>query len=343
VKQLLNTLYVTTQGAYLAREGDTVLVRVEHETALRVPIHTLSSVVCFGRVSSSPPLMGLCAEHGVALAFFTENGRFLARVQGPVSGNVLLRREQYRRSEDQAQAAEIARAVVIAKVANCRTVLLRAAREKPEAAGSADLDASALRLARLVEELQKTKPLDTVRGHEGDAARVYFDVFDHLITESKEAFFFRTRSRRPPLDNLNALRSFLYTLLTHDVAAALEGVGLDPAVGYLHRDRPGRPSLALDIVEELRPVIADRLALSLINRRQIGGDGFRATESGAVEMDETTRKQVLGAYQKRKQEEIVHPFLKERVAFGIVPHAQAMLLARHLRGDLEGYPSFLWR
>lgn len=343
MKQLLNTLYVTTQGAYLAREGDTVLVRVEQETALRVPIHTLSSVVCFGRVSSSPPLMGLCAEHGVALAFFTQSGRFIARVQGPVSGNVLLRREQYRRSEDQAPAADIARSVVIAKVANCRTVLLRAAREKPEAEGVAYLNAAALRLARLVEELQRPKPLDTVRGHEGDAARVYFNVFDHLITESKEAFFFRTRSRRPPLDNLNALLSFLYTLLTHDVAAALEGVGLDPAVGYLHRDRPGRPSLALDIVEELRPVIADRLALSLINRRQIAGDGFRTTESGAVEMDEATRKEVLVAYQKRKQEEIVHPFLKERVAFGIVPHVQAMLLARHLRGDLEGYPSFLWR
>ncbi len=343
MKQLLNTLYVTTQGAYLAREGDTVLVRVEEQTALRVPIHTLSSIVCFGRVSSSPPLMGLCAENGVALAFFTQSGRFLARVQGPVSGNVLLRREQYRRSEDQGQAADIARSVVIAKVANCRTVLVRAAREKPEAPGAEDLDAGALRLARLVEELQKPKPLDTVRGHEGDAARVYFEVFDHLITESKEAFFFRTRSRRPPLDNVNALLSFLYTLLTHDVAAALEGVGLDPAVGYLHRDRPGRPSLALDIVEELRPVIADRLALSMINRRQIRGDGFRTTESGAVEMGDATRKEVLVAYQKRKQDEIIHPFLKERVAFGIVPHVQAMLLARHLRGDLEGYPSFLWR
>ncbi len=343
MKQLLNTLYVTTQGAYLAREGDTVLVRVEEQTALRVPIHTLSSVVCFGRVSSSPPFMGLCAEHGVALAFFTQSGRFLARVQGPVSGNVLLRREQYRRSEDPGQAADIARSVVIAKVANCRTVLARAAREKPEAEGAADLDAAALRLARLVEELQRPKPLETIRGHEGDAARVYFEVFDHLITESKEAFFFRTRSRRPPLDNVNALLSFLYTLLTHDVAAALEGVGLDPAVGYLHRDRPGRPSLALDIVEELRPVIADRLALSMINRRQIRGDGFRTTESGAIEMSEATRKEVLVAYQKRKQEEIIHPFLKERVAFGIVPHVQAMLLARHLRGDLEGYPSFLWR
>jgi CRISPR-associated protein Cas1 len=343
VKQLLNTLYITTQGAYLAKDGDTVLVRVEDEVALRVPIHTLASVVCFGRVSSSPPLMGLCAERGVALAFFTENGRFLARIQGPVSGNILLRREQYRRSEDEKSAAEIARAVVIAKVANCRTVLLRAAREKSDNPGRPDLEAAGVRLGYLIDELQKNLPLDTVRGHEGDGARVYYGVFDHLIYDSKDAFFFRERSRRPPLDNLNALLSFLYTLLTHDVAAALEGVGLDPAAGFLHRDRPGRPSLALDLVEELRPVIADRLALSLINRRQIGADGFHTTESGAVEMDAATRKEVLVAYQKRKQEEIVHPFLKERVPFGILPHAQAMLLARHLRGDLEGYPSFLWR
>jgi CRISPR-associated protein Cas1 len=185
--------------------------------------------------------------------------------------------------------------------------------------------------------------VNTVRGHEGDAARAYFAVFDHLITDAKEGFFFRGRSRRPPLDNLNALLSFLYTLLTHDVAAALEGVGLDPAAGYLHRDRPGRPSLALDVVEELRPVIADRLALSLINRRQIQADGFRTTESGAVVMDDGTRKEVLVAYQKRKQEEIMHPFLKERMQFGIVPHVQAMLLARFLRGELEAYPSFLWR
>ena len=343
MKQLLNTLYITTQGAYLAREGETVLVRVEETVALRVPIHTLSSIIGFGRVSASPPLMGLCSERGVALAFFSMNGRFLARVQGPVSGNVLLRREQYRRSENEVKAAEIARSIVIAKVANCRTVLLRASREKPDGLGASELDATAMRLGRLVDDLQQPKPLDTVRGHEGDAARAYFGVFDHLITEAKADFFFRARSRRPPLDRVNALLSFLYTLLTHDVAAALEGVGLDPAVGFLHRDRPGRPSLALDLVEELRPVIADRLAVSLINRRQIKPEGFRVTESGAVEMDDSTRKEVLVAFQKRKQEEILHPFLKERIAFGIVPHVQALLMGRYLRGELDGYPSFLWR
>jgi CRISP-associated protein Cas1 len=343
VKQLLNTLYVTTQGAYLSKDGETVLVSVEHETRLRVPVHTLGSVVCFGQVSCSPPLMGLCAESGVSLAFFTEHGRFLARVEGPVSGNVLLRREQYRRADSEEHSAAIARSVVIAKIANCRTVLLRALRDKPEGGGNSCIDAAALRLARFAGVLETQRPLDAVRGHEGDAARVYFEVFDHLITESKDAFFFRGRSRRPPLDNLNALLSFLYTLVTHDVASALEGVGLDPAVGYLHRDRPGRPSLALDLVEELRPVLADRLALSLINRRQIRAGGFRKTETGAVAMDDDTRKEVLVAYQKRKQEEILHPFLKERVAFGIVPHTQALLLARYLRGDLDGYPSFLWR
>ena len=343
MKQLLNTLFITTQGAYLRREGETIDVRVEKETKIRVPIHTLSSVLCFGRVSASPALMGLCAERGVAFSYLTENGRFLARVQGPVSGNVLLRREQYRRSENVEKAAEIARSVVIAKIANCRTVLLRAAREKPEGEQAAQLDFTSLRLARLIEELQKPKPLDTIRGHEGDAARNYFAVFDHLVTEDKENFFFRGRSRRPPLDNVNALLSFLYTLLTHDIAGALEGVGLDPAVGFLHRDRPGRPSLALDLMEELRPVIADRLALSLINRKQVKAAGFRRTESGAVEMDDATRKEVLVAYQKRKQEEILHPFLKEKVPFGIVAHVQAMLLARFLRGELDGYPSFLWR
>lgn len=343
MKQLLNTLYVTTQGAYLGREGETVSVRVEKAEVLQVPIHTLSNVLCFGRVSASPALMGLCAERGVGLAFFSMSGKFIARVHGPVSGNVLLRREQYRRTEAPELSAEIARSVVIAKVANCRTVLMRAVRERSDSVAAEELSVAALRLARLIEGLETLRELDVVRGHEGDAARVYFGVFDHLITESKEEFFFRARSRRPPLDNLNALLSFLYTILTHDVASALEGVGLDPAVGFLHRDRPGRPSLALDLVEELRPVLADRLALSLINRRQLGPEGFRTTESGAVEMDDATRKDVLVAYQKRKQEEIVHPYLRERMAFGIVPHAQAMLLARHLRGELDGYPSFLWK
>jgi len=343
MKHLLNTLYVTTQGAYLAREGETVLVRVGGETKLQLPIHTLGSIVCFGQVSCSPPLMGLCAERGVAVSFLSERGRFWARVEGPVSGNVLLRREQYRRADDPEASAGLARAMVIAKIANCRTVLLRAARERPERTGVPELSEAAGHLAVHLRSLEEAAPLDTVRGKEGDAARTYFGVFDHLITAQREEFFFRERSRRPPLDNMNALLSFLYTLLVHDVRSALEGVGLDPAVGYLHRDRPGRPGLALDMMEELRPFLADRLALSLVNRQQVRGEGFRKTETGAVLMNDETRKEVLVAYQKRKQEEIQHPFLGEKVAVGLLPHCQALLMARCLRGDLDGYPPFVWR
>ncbi|MFQ5448974.1 MAG: type I-C CRISPR-associated endonuclease Cas1c [Nitrospinaceae bacterium] len=343
MKQLLNTLYVTTQGTYLAREGETVLVRVEQETRLRVPIHTLGGIVCFGQVSCSPPLMGLCGARQVSLSFLTERGRFLARVQGPISGNVLLRRQQYRCADREEFSAELSRSMVLAKIANCRTVLLRAARDHPHGSEGGDMERTAPRLARLLDELRQTVSLDTVRGREGEAARIYFDVFDHLITSQKEYFFFRGRNRRPPLDNMNALLSFLYTLLVHDVASALEAVGLDPAVGYLHRDRPGRPSLALDMMEEFRPFLADRLALTLVNRRQIRGKGFRKTESGAVMMDDATRKEVLVGYQKRKQEEILHPFLGEKIAVGLLPHAQALLLARYLRGDLDGYPPFFWK
>lgn len=343
MRHLLNTLYVTTQGAYLSREGETVLVRVDHETKLRVPIHTLGGIVCFGQVSCSPPLMGFCGERNVALSFLSEHGKFFARVQGPVSGNVLLRREQYRRADSQEFSARIARSVVLGKLANCRTVLLRGIRDHAENPQVPALRAAAVRLGRLLEDLRQPAPLDAIRGLEGDAARTYFDVFDHLVTTQKEEFFFCERSRRPPLDNMNALLSFFYTLLAHDVTAALETVGLDPAVGYLHRDRPGRPSLALDLMEEFRPVFADRLALSLVNRQQIRGRGFTKTETGAVTMDDATRKEVLVTYQKRKQEEIQHPFLGERVEVGLLPFVQAMLLARYLRGDLDGYPPFLWK
>jgi len=319
-----------------------VAVRLEKEIKLRVPVHTLAGIVCFGQVSCTPFLMGLCAEHGVGISFLTEHGRFLSRVQGPVSGNVLLRRKQYRVTDDEAGTAAIAKAVVLAKVSNCRTVLLRAARERPDE-DAAVLDKAVLRLRRILEEVSGQDHVDKIRGHEGDAAATYFEVFDHLILTAKEHFFFHQRSRRPPLDNMNALLSFLYTLLTHDVVGALETVGLDPAVGYLHRERPGRPSLALDLVEELRPVLADRLALTLVNRQQISETGFRKSETGGVTMDEETRKTVLVAWQKRKQEEIVHPFLGEKIPLGLVPHVQAMLLARCLRGDLDGYPCFFWK
>ncbi len=343
MKRLLNTLYVTTQGAYLAREGEAVQVRVDGETRLSIPVHTLGGIVCFGVVSVSPPLMGFCGERGVAIAFLTETGRFLARVQGPVSGNVFLRREQYRQADDDAWSAEFAKAVVAAKVANCRTIILRAVRDRPDAPEVAALGDAARRLAGSLQGLGAPLPLDAVRGVEGDAARTYFAVFDGLIAAQKEDFFFRERSRRPPLDKMNSLLSFLYTLLAHDTVSALEAVGLDPAVGFLHRDRPGRPGLALDLMEELRPVMADRLGLSLVNRQQVRAKGFHTTETGAMLMDDETRKMVLTAYQKRKQEEIVHPFLGERIALGLLPHAQALLLARRLRGDMDAYPSFFWK
>jgi len=343
MRHLLNTLYVTTQGSYLSRDGETVLVRVEQETKLRVPVHTLGGIVCFGQVSCSPPLMEMCCARSVGISFLSEQGRFWARVQGRVSGNVLLRREHYRRADSEETSATVARAMVTGKVANCRAVLLRAARDYPEAPASGAVSATAERLAHLLRDLQQPQPLDAVRGMEGDGARSYFGVLDHLITAQKEEFFFRERSRRPPLDNVNALLSFLYTLLVHDCSAALEAVGLDPAVGFLHRDRPGRPSLALDLMEEFRPVIADRVALTLINRQQVKGDGFRRTETGAVMMNDATRKEVLVGYQKRKQEELRHPFLGETVPIGLLPHVQAVLLARFIRGDLDGYPPFLWR
>lgn len=343
MKHLLNTLYVTTQGAYVHKEGETAAVQVEGETKLRVPLHTLGGIVCFGRVSCSPALMGACAERDMLISFLSMNGRFLARVSGPVSGNVLLRRAQYRTADDDEFSAGVARSVVIAKVANSRTVLLRAVRDRPETPGAEPLRSAADYLARMLRSFKATEPLDVVRGHEGEAARAYFGAFDHLITARKEAFFFHRRSRRPPLDNMNALLSFLYTLLLHDVTAAVEAVGLDPAVGYLHRDRPGREGLALDLVEELRAFLADRLALSLVNRQQVAPEGFVTTETGGVIMDDATRKTLLVEYQKRKQEEITHPFIEERVAVGLIPHVQAMLFARHLRGELDAYPPFLWR
>jgi len=343
MKRLLNTLLVTTQGAYLMREGETVVVRVEQEEKLRVPLHGLCGIVCFGRVLASPPLLAACAARQVAVSFFDEQGRFWVRAQGPVAGNVLLRREQYRRADNPDQSATIARAVVCAKIANARRLLLRAQRDHEQAEGVEQLRAAATHLGQLLELLTDHVPLDTLRGYEGEASKTYFSVFDHLIVAQKQDFRFDGRNRRPPLDNMNALLSFLYALLAHDTAGALEGVGLDPAVGYLHRDRPGRPGLALDLMEELRPVIADRVALSLVNRQQVRADGFTRTETGAVLMNDDTRRQVLRAYQERKQEEITHPFLQEKVPVGLLPHVSALLLARYLRGDLDAYPPFLWR
>ena len=340
MKKLLNTLYVTTQGTYLRQEGETVVASLEHKDVLRLPIHTLAGVICFGQVSSSPPWLGLCGERGVHVSFLTERGKFLARVTGPISGNVLLRREQVRRAENPDATLEIARSFVLGKLANGRTVLQRAQRDHgpSEAIGQ-----SVRAIADVIRRVQRVVDIDVLRGLEGEAANLYFDVFDGMILTQRDTFSMKTRSRRPPLDPLNAMLSFLYTILAHDCEAALEGVGLDPQIGFLHALRPGRPSLALDLMEEFRAVLADRVALSLINLSQIDGKGFTTTESGAVVMDNDTRKTVLTMWQKKKKEQIQHPFLLEKVEIGLLPHVQALLLARYLRGDLDAYPPFLMK
>jgi len=345
MKRLLNTLYVSTQGAYLSRESETIHVRVEQETRMRVPIQQISSVVCLGNVAFSSGFLELCAKNGVSVSCLTEHGKFQARMEGPVRGNVLLRRQQYRAADDPNASAGIVAAIVGAKVANARNVLLRAAREHPTFEEKKKLAEAAIHLASTLRALTlDPKPdVDTLRGLEGDAAHAYFAVFNSLILAQKEDFVFTQRSRRPPLDNLNALLSFLYTLLTHEAVGALESVGLDPAVGFLHTDRPGRPGLALDLVEEFRAPVADRLALSLINRRQIQAKHFEHTASGAVTLTETGRREVIQAWQERKREELQHPYLSEQCPWGLLPYTQALLLARHLRGDLNAYPAFFWK
>jgi CRISP-associated protein Cas1 len=343
VKKHLNTLYVTTQNAYIHKEGESAIVKIDGEIKLRVPVHTLDGIVCFGAVSVSPFLMHHCAERNVALSFLSENGRFLARVQGPVAGNVLLRREQYRAADDPERSAWLARSFLAGKLANSRAVLRRALRDYPDDAGAPHLAAAEGRLAQYSNRLKSDLDLDSLRGVEGEAASSYFAAFPHLIRSDEEAFRFEGRNRRPPLDPVNALLSFVYTLLVHDCRSALEGVGLDPCVGYLHRDRPGRPSLALDLMEEFRSVLADRLVLSLINRKQVQAKDFKDSAGGAVTMSDAARKEVLVAWQKRKQEEITHPWLGEKASVGLLPHLQARLLSRALRGDMDAYPPFLWK
>jgi CRISPR-associated protein Cas1 len=343
MKKYLNTLFITSQGAYLSKEGETVVVTVEKVKRLQLPIHTISGIVCFGNVMMSPFLMGFCAENKVSVSFLTEYGRFLASVQGKVSGNVLLRREQYRRADDPECSAQVTRAILMGKISNSRAVIRRALRDHPDKIDVEVLSRESASLKCSLEQVQRTETLNVLRGVEGEAANTYFGVFDHLIISQKGDFRFDKRNRRPPLDEVNCLLSFLYTLLMHDVRSALECVGLDSCVGFLHRDRPGRAGLALDMMEEFRPVIADRLALSLINREQIRKKGFTVMESGAVIMKDDARKEVLTAYQKRKQEEITHPYLKENVQVGLLFYIQALLLARYLRGDIDSYPVFIWK
>ena len=346
MRRHLNTLYVTTENAWLYKDGENAVIKVDGVARARIPVHLLGSIVCFGTIGVSPPLMGHCATRGVCISLMSRSGRFLARVEGPVSGNVVLRRDQYRTTDNETMTASIARSVVVGKILNQRTVVRRALRDHgrsvPEVARSR-LAASERRLSDAARRGARSDETATLRGIEGEAARCYYEVFGDLVLREEREFSFNGRSRRPPLDRMNALLSFFYSLLVHDCRSALESVGLDPAVGFLHRERPGRPSLALDLMEELRPVVADRLALSLVNRRQLSVCDFDTAVSGAVKLRDGARKAALVAYQERKKDEMIHPFIKEKTTLGLVPFVQATLMARRLRGDLDGYPPFLWR
>jgi len=331
MRKLLNTLYVTSPDSYLARDGENVVIRIANEERFRVPVHNIEGIVCFGYMGASPQLMALCSERNVALSFLSEHGYFLGRVSGTVSGNVLLRRRQYRMADDKNTSLQLAKICISGKLSNCKTVLQRAIRDHAGTINKTAFEEAIQTLNNKTRQAFNAGSLDILRGIEGESALVYFGVFDQLILANKEDFFMKGRSRRPPLDNVNALLSFAYTLLTHEVRAALESVGLDPYVGFLHTDRPGRPSLAL----------ADRFVLSIINRKQLDGKGFKTLETGGVLMDEETRKEVLTAWQKRKQEELQHPYLNTSIPVGLLPYAQALLLARYIRGDIDNYPVFI--
>ena len=339
--QFCNILFVTLQGASVRKRNETVLVVFEGEAKLRVPLHHISGIVCFGRVFVSPETMAACAQNGIGISFISEWGRFLARVVGPVCGNVLLRREQYRRADDSAAAIEIARSAVLGKIANSRVLLQRARRERSEIPNAQTLQRTIDSLGCSIGLAAEARDIDELRGCEGEAARTYFSAFNFLIISQDQTFHFNGRNRRPPKDAANALISFAYSMLMHDCASALQAIGLDPAVGYLHADRPGRLSLALDLMEEFRAAIADRFVAGIINLGQIKADDIITTGSGAVVLTDEGRKKFLAAWQKRKQEEITHPFGGEKTTYALLPYYQARLLARTIRGDLGKYPPYL--
>lgn len=341
MKRHLNTLFVTTDDSYLSREGESIVVKRQGKKVLQVPALTLDGLVCIGRSYVSTPLLRLCGEKGLTVSLLSPVGRIIGRFEGPATGNVLLRRDQHRLSLDPAARLAIATRFVFGKVANSRTVILRGARDHGDPQGR--LGEAADVLGRVLRKVEHARDLDELRGMEGEAGRTYFQTFDRLITRSGREFDFRGRSRRPPLDRTNALLSFAYGILRHDMRSACEGVGLDPQIGFLHADRPGRASLALDLMEEFRAPLADRAVLTVINRRQVSGADFHARPGGAVEMKDAARKTLIVTYQKKKQESLTHPLLREQTTVGLLPHLQARLLARHLRGDLDGYPPFLMR
>lgn len=343
MRQHGNTLYITTQGAYLSRSHATLQVKIDGQSKLAVPLLHLDGVVCFGRVSVSPGVYEALPEHAISITFLTEHGRFLGRVERPVEGNVLLRRQQYRLADDPARCLSLARPMIAAKIQNSRIVLLRAARDCDDEVRTETLRRATTHMAAVLADLPAVKTLDAARGIEGETARTYFGVFQAMIGQQGEYFQFRGRTRRPPLDPVNALLSFLYALVRHDCESALSSVGLDPAVGYLHVARSGRCSLALDLMEEFRTLVADRVALAVINRRQVQPDGFTVDEGGAYSLTDAGRRKVLTAYQERKREEVTHPILEEAMPIGLLPLVQARLLARTLRGDLTDYPALVLR
>ncbi|HEX5337475.1 MAG TPA: type I-C CRISPR-associated endonuclease Cas1c [Gallionella sp.] len=343
-RQILNTLYVMTPHSYLHLENDTLRVDVEREKKLQVPLHHLGSVVCLGNIMVSPALMHRCADDGIGLVLLDQNGRFKARLEGAVSGNILLRQAQHRQAGDNAFALNVSRAMIAGKLRNARQVLLRGAREAADEDDAKVLTAAATALRASVRNLPQAADLDSVRGIEGDAAKVYFSAMNGIVRrDARNTFAMDGRTRRPPRDRINALLSFLYSMLMNDCRSALEAVGLDPQLGFLHAVRPGRAALALDLMEEFRAIMADRLVLTLINRGQIGAGDFVEREGGAVLLEGDARRAVVVAYQERKQEEITHPLLETKMPIGLLPQIQARLLARHIRGETETYLPFLAR
>lgn len=340
MKALLNTLYITSSDSYLHRDGTNLVVQKGGEEIGRIPIHNIEQVVCFGYAGSSTGAMHLCAENNVTLTFLKPNGRFLASVNGEIKGNVLLRREQYRRADNSDKSLAIARNMIVGKIANCRAILRKGFANHPDMKDSDIITLSIDRLSSCIDAVYNSKSVEDLRGIEGDAAKEYFRGLNCIILKNKQAFFMDARTRRPPKDRFNALISFLYALLANDVKSALETVGLDPYVGFMHTDRPGRPSLALDLMEELRP-FADRVAVRLINLGMIAADGFNEEEGGAYKMDDETRAVVIKEWQKTKTSELFHPFIEESVPIGMLPFVQSMLLARYLRNDIDGYPPFI--
>ncbi|WP_243290907.1 type I-C CRISPR-associated endonuclease Cas1c [Bacillus sp. FJAT-47783] len=343
MKKLLNSLFVTQPDVYLSLDGDNIVLLKEQEKLGRLPLHNLESIVSFGYTGASPALMGYCAERNISLVFLTSSGRFLARVIGKSKGNVVLRKKQYRLSEDEVFSAKIARNFIVGKIYNNKWIIERMTRDYPLRIDVTQFKEISQYLSSIILEVRKCEDLERLRGLEGQAAISYNRLINQMILQQKKDFYFHSRSRRPPLDNVNGMLSFAYTLLANDMAAALEGVGLDAYVGFLHRDRPGRVSLALDVMEELRGVYADKFVLSLINKKVVNNNDFLKKENGAVIMTDEARKKFLAAWQNKKQEKITHPYLGEKISWGLVPHVQALLLARYLRNDLDEYPPFMWK